>query len=107
MSVLNDDFVSNIKELLLQVTDGYKLKESFLQTEKPEELDNHLYKRVLIINSYLGEEDIEPEVAEKLVHTDLRDCIFVGTAADGYNNDVDEDWTKDDLVFMEECKLWV
>lgn len=107
MSVLSDHFVENIKEVLLQLTDGYHLKESFLQETDPETLNNHLYKRVLILRSYLDEEDIEPEVAEKLVKTDLVDCVFVGTESDGYNNDLDEDWTKDDLTFMEQCKLWI
>ena len=105
--VLDETFVANIKELMLQVDNGMGLKQSFITTEDPEELDNHLYKRILVIRSYLGDEDISPEEAEKLVKTDLVDCVFVGTEGEGYNNDVDEDWTKENLAFGEECKLWV
>lgn len=98
--ILNEGFVEELKKVLDYVrTTEYN---NFMECDN-EALNDHIYKSVLILDSYLRYEVIDHDVATRLLETDVRDNIMIGTEQEGYTHlEADEEVNQ-----FEETKLWI
>lgn len=104
MNILNEIFLIELKKIL----DYVRMNEydNFMECDE-EILNSHVYKSVTIVESMLGDEIIDNDVAIRLLKTDLRDSVFCGNESDGYTNELDERSTGRDIMIGDECKLWI
>lgn len=105
MSVLNEMFASEVKSICEYILGSEK--DSWLDESDPQVLDSHVYKKALVVMSILGEQDIEPYDAERLLKTDCKDGVMIGNEQEGWTEIDEEDWTEEDCTQWEKCQLWI
>lgn len=98
--LLNEGFVEELKKVLEYVRSSEY--SNFMECDDGA-LNDHVYKSVLILDSYLGDEVINHDVAIRLLETDVRDCVMIGTEQEGYIH-LEED---KEINQFEETKLWI
>lgn len=98
--VLSEGFIEELKKVLEYVRSAEY--SNFIECDN-EALNNHVYKSVLMLDSYLGDEVIDHDVAIRLLTTDVRDCVMVGTEQEGYTH-LEEG---EEINQFEETKLWI
>lgn len=101
MSILNDHFRSELQSIVDYILDSEY--DDFMDENSDDVLDDHVYKRALVINSYLGEQDIPKEVAIRLLNSDVADSVMVGNETDGYT----ELQEGQEISDNDECQLWI
>lgn len=97
--LLNERFLEELDKVLDYLRENEQ--KDFRNDE--ENRNDHIYLSVLILNSYLGNEEIDDEDAKLLLDTNLKDNVYVGIEDQGYKN-LEEG---EEILGMEICKLWI
>lgn len=107
--LLNDTFLESLNRVLEYLAAGED-REDFLENDDP---DGSIYKEVLIIRSFLGQDDITFHEAKQLLKTDCAKSVYYGSKNEcdfGFTQDKEEmiNLTEDEYNDdYQQFKFWI